>query len=663
MSLWTGFIVVTQRLKTTPYNVLHAIEHLIAQGDISERQRIRAIFQFVTGCSADSADWEYDACARKSVHQMVDSARETRRITENTATTAKDAYCLLLPSERIEQIGRREAISINESSELFKAAERQGIGTVNIALMREWKQIPRDTIQDIFDRGCGQSMDQAKHEYLAGELMREFGVDRRHATSEIKESKGNLQNAHRACIEILKPAKNRLKGPTIVPIRDTRSAPNVTKSTHIVAVLGLLEKYGREDKTEVIDVADTDPRYTNNPDVFKPVQTKWASGLIHGDPFEAGKVVLDDNLLPKVKERANIIPNGQDLLMFFSHGDYETKGVLCLGYDPSSMLRDSTPLKPSDLAPILSAHPSVAITLFTSSCYSAPHGLVWTHSQRHAAGLFPEPTITALLKEPSSLPEDADEDTSRNYQEMTSALTAEMHRLYLPANLSESIGSSPIFTDPHNQGRFWRCTGYSLDDTYKTNYNRLKIIPAFDPHPALSREKAVGFFDDNDPDIVAWNKRYLGILSRPRGECPEDKFVTNNIHLFRAGRLSQEEKVILRRVLIARLQIHETANQYARALGLYRLEGIECWGIRDTSRQYDYELFRKVSRIIDESRLFHVHTARKIPDVMHSILPHCRKPAMYLAASMLLAWYSKSDAEAAVQQLLKIRRGAPSWTL
>lgn len=39
---------------------------------------------------------------------------------------------------------------------------------------------------------------------------------------------------------------------------------------------------------------------------MKPVQTKWASGFIHGDPFETRKVVLDESLLLWVLAKATI---------------------------------------------------------------------------------------------------------------------------------------------------------------------------------------------------------------------------------------------------------------------------------------------------------------------------------------------------------------------
>ncbi|KAL3477433.1 hypothetical protein BJX99DRAFT_226247 [Aspergillus californicus] len=371
-------------------------------------------------------------------------------------------------------------------------------------------------------------------------------------------------------------------------------------------------------------------------------------------------------------------------------------------------------LKQSDVVPILSAHPSVTTTMFMTSCFSGhwvettefrmaglepvvlaatepddeSFGFVWSHSQRHAAGLVSAATVPELLMEPCSLPEDAGEDTSRNYKEMTTVLTAEMHRLCLPTNIEDSMGSSPIFADPHSHEKFWRRTGYSLYD-YKANYNRLKTIPASDPHPKRNRKKFEGFVDGNDPDIVAWRERHPGILdedfpeatasygsttrglvskgamsyfyeqyrqSRPRWECPEDKFIYRSFGHFIDGDLKPNAIILLRRVLISRLQLNETANLYARALGLYRLNGIECWGVADTSRQYDKTPFNQFSHLIYESRLFHVELVRNIPEGHVCIIPYYRKPSMYLAACMLLAGYSKSDAEAAVRRLQKMRK-------
>lgn len=62
-----------------------------------------------------------------------------------------------------------------------------------------------------------------------------------------------------------------------------------------------LKKYAKEDKVSQ-EQADT------GPGVWKPVQTKWDSGFVHGDPSEERTVVLDEGTLPLAGSKVTIDP-------------------------------------------------------------------------------------------------------------------------------------------------------------------------------------------------------------------------------------------------------------------------------------------------------------------------------------------------------------------
>lgn len=127
-------------------------------------------------------------------------------------------------------------------------------------------------------------------------------------------------------------------------------------------------------------------------------------------------------------------------------------------------------------------------------------------------GYFHRPQYQSWQKSPPSLPPAPDQDTSREYQELATALVAEMHRLCLPANIEEGYGSSPVFSDPKSQEKFWKRTGYSLNH-YEDNYNKLPTALASDPHPKRNRKKFDAcFIDGNDPEIVAWRERHPHIV-------------------------------------------------------------------------------------------------------------------------------------------------------
>lgn len=216
--------------------------------------------------------------------------------------------------------------------------------------------------------------------------------------------------------------------------------------------------------------------------------------------------------------------------MIFSHGDYDSAGGLCIGIDVTSTFEDDRLLKPSHMASIFLKYPNVKITIYMTSCYSGhwvetmefqgrdlkqvilaaaekeedSFGYAWSHSQRHAGGLFSSTTVSETAKILL-----LDENASREYRELTATLVAEMHRLCLPVNIRDGYGSSPVITDPKSQEKFWRRTGYRLHH-YKENYNKL---PTSDPRPKVDGKwfKA-GCVDANDPKILSWKERHPMVL-------------------------------------------------------------------------------------------------------------------------------------------------------
>ncbi|KAE8341464.1 hypothetical protein BDV24DRAFT_163302 [Aspergillus arachidicola] len=756
-----------------PDNIIHALERLLAQRLITAEVAKAAAFRFVTGCGQNIASQHLRPGV--SVIQMVTSARTAHHISDKVAIRAQNAYFLLLGPEEVSRIMRKEGIPEGESVSLFKAAEREGLGDVNVALMRQWKPITRDTIQDIIDKGYGHTFEEARNEYDARQLMWKHGVDRQDAKGALEKSNGDINKADQACKELADAARKNLQIPSVIPTRDTRSAPNVTKNTRVVAVLGvdeglndpnaaspslgdgwmvsdfylwlsvldgmgksqqwitgmdpayLLERYGREDKVTMEDIE-------GDGSIFKPVQTKWAAGFIHGDPFEERKVVLDDALLPKIRDRVTIGPNGSALrdfflnrleetvkdaaqcgdrvlLMIFSHGDYDTDGGLLVGVSPFDNEEDikNAVIRPEHIASILAQHPSVKLTIYMTSCYSGhwvetvefqgrdlkpvilaaanrneeSFGFVWSHTQRHAGGLFSAATITELCKEPISLPQGASEDTSREYRKLTTEITAEMNRLCLPANITAFYGSSPVFSDRESQERFWRRTGYNLHD-YRTNFGRLQTLPPSDPHPKRDRRRFIAdSIDGTHPDILAWQQRHPGVVdedypeatggygatsrglvahrsmrylinlylkAKPRLEAPEHKALWGRWRMYNKGQLNHEQKVALRRELLACLQMNTMANQYAKILGLYKLSRIESWTVASTAQYYDRDTFGEYSDTIAHSRILHIELPNKLMVKYH------RKPSQYLAASMLLAGYNKWDVQEAIAKLWRLRK-------
>ncbi|KKK19894.1 hypothetical protein AOCH_000198 [Aspergillus ochraceoroseus] len=757
-----------------PDNILHALERLLAQDVITRQVTTVAAFRFVTGCGQHIASqhWRPEV----SVIEMVISAQTAGHISEKAARLAQNAYFLLLGPEEVSWIQQKEGTPENENGVLFETAQKEGLGSVNVALMRQWKPIPRDTIQDIIDKGYGHTLQEAKNEYDARQLMRKHGVDRKDAKGALEKFNGDLNKADPACEELAEAASKNLQISPVVSTRDTRSAPNVTENTRVVAVLGidegpndqnaaspslgdgwmvsdfylwlsvlegmgktqawitclepdyLLDKYGRENKVTVEGIE-------GDRSVLKPVQTKWATGFIHGDPFEERKVVLDDALLPRIRDRVTIGPKGtalcdfflnrleqtvkdaglcgdRVLIMIFSPGDYyDTNGGLLVGISPLDSGEDigNAVIRPEHITSILAKYPNVKLTIYMTSCYSGhwietvefqgaqlkpvvlaaakrneeSFGFVWSHSQRHAGGLCSATTITELYQEPATLPEDASQDTAREYRKLTTQMTAEINRLCLPANITTFYGSSPVFSDRESQEKFWRRTGYNLYD-YQTNFDRLQTIPPSDPHPKRDRKRSsADSIDGTHPDILAWEQRHPGVIdedypeatggygatsrglvaphsmrylinqylkAKPRLEAPEHRALWARWRMYIKGQLSHEQKVTLRRELLACVQMNTMVNQYTKILGLYKLANIESWTLASTAREYDRDTFGDISDTIARSRLLHIKPPNK-----RSVHYH-RKPSQYLAASMLLAGYNKWDVEEAIAKLWRLRK-------
>lgn len=121
----------------------------------------------------------------------------------------------------------------------------------------------------------------------------------------------------------------------------------------------LINKYGREDKFTLKRI-DDDPNST------RPIQTKWATGFVHTDPFEERKVIRDKAIAAKLPNRITKGPKGAALrelflkklektlseaaksggtvlIMMLAHGGYNSKSGLYLKVDISahSILRTS----------------------------------------------------------------------------------------------------------------------------------------------------------------------------------------------------------------------------------------------------------------------------------------------------------------------------------
>jgi hypothetical protein len=69
-----------------------------------------------------------------------------------------------------------------------------------------------------------------------------------------------------------------------------------------------------------------------SPGVRKPVQTKWATGFVQGDPFEDRKVVLDEALLFQAQAKVTVTKsNMRELFEGAFLGETDTYHGGCCG--------------------------------------------------------------------------------------------------------------------------------------------------------------------------------------------------------------------------------------------------------------------------------------------------------------------------------------------
>lgn len=131
-----------------------------------------------------------------------------------------------------------------------------------------------------------------------------------------------------------------------------------------------------------------------------------------------------------------------------------------------------------------------------------------------------------------------------------------------------------MFADAHSQEKFWKETGYKLDQ-YKANYDRLRTIPASEPHDAdiLNEdyhEMTGGYGGTTRGLVPSANMRYLVMLylqSNPGIHTTEHRELINFIRSFYDGGMSIEKKVRLPRLLISRLELNRQATECARGTG------------------------------------------------------------------------------------------------
>lgn len=119
----------------------------------------------------------------------------------------------------------------------------------------------------------------------------------------------------------------------------------------------------------------------------------------------------------------------------------------------------------------------------------------------------------------------------------------------------------------------------------------------------------------------------------------------NLIRAYASGSLDNEHLIILRKLLVHRISLNRIANQYALALGLYKLPEIEDWDVWDGihSKFYSNQTFNRWVREILDSRIFHIFENQPGP--------FYRRPVQYLAAGMGAAGYSDNDVANAIQTL------------
>lgn len=224
-----------------PGNVIHGLERLLTRSMLLEYQYIVYLVQYLLGCSMKSAMAYAPNC--DSVLTIIDTARRNGYIDNLAADIALHSFCFLLDPMEISRIVRQEKIKSDDFESLANLIKSKGLGSANMARIRRWQPIPRDEIQEAFDHGRDSTEKEARDEIYIRRLMRKHRVDRMDAFTAFHDTRGSMDQADQACAKIAQHNQERLaqRLPT-VPTRDTRSPPNVTPRTRILAVLGLHEE-------------------------------------------------------------------------------------------------------------------------------------------------------------------------------------------------------------------------------------------------------------------------------------------------------------------------------------------------------------------------------------------------------------------------------------
>lgn len=462
-------------------------------------------------------------------------------------------------------------------------------------------------------------------------------------------------------------------------------------------------------------------------------QVSWKEGYLHGDPFEDRVVVLSRENVKEVAIRVTLTQRGTNLrdeflrhveticklasstnepvlLMAFCHGDYdeeEESGGLTIGIDPGSQNADDY-LSTKLLAQILAKTPSVKVSLYLTSCYSGnwvitpSFGLIrptvmagaqadeethaWTasNSQRHAGGVYTSAFLKELLKQPAELPEDADADEARTYDEVCKAIVVEANRLCVQGSTSfGSIGSTPMFTPEGGHDKFRRRTGYALAN-YKENFDRLVRVPASDTDPVRDNKRLVD--EIPDVEIKDWQARhpegspgfqdrtggygetrrgmkssltylaakYMRSKPGPREE-PANTSLHSQIELFFSGTFDTDDGKIeeIRSMVLYRTWMMRSANSYREWLNLNKVPVIEAWDQGKPGKAIN--LAKQNLPLVRGSGLF------QRPDAAKGHWGQTwQKPFFYLAYAFAASSYGPKDIP---RLLLRLKENQRSSTL
>ncbi|KAL8833325.1 MAG: hypothetical protein Q9176_008031 [Flavoplaca citrina] len=433
---------------------------------------------------------------------------------------------------------------------------------------------------------------------------------------------------------------------------------------------------------------------------------------------------LRDKFLRRVEEVCRVAEAANEpvLLMGFCHGDDSDmeKGGLCIGIDPGSQ-NDEDFLTPALLARVLAKTPNVRVSMYLTSCFSGMYfhlqdfmtlilttslsgnwvitpqlkaasatvmaaaqpeqeSFAWelSSSMRHAGGVYTSAFLKELQQEPNDLPEDADADESRTYQQVCQAVVAEASRLWVQMG-----GSTPMFTPEGGHDKFWRRTGFTLAD-YKRNYDRLQKFPASDPNPIRDKKRDINSV--SAAEIAAWEarhpeeadetyssrtggygrtrrgmktsltylaSRYMSSYPGPRN-APSNTGLQYHIELFKAGQIDNDINLIeqTRSQVLYRTWMMQLANRYRRILNLNKIPIIQAWN-QEQPTPASLSLANSNLTIIREANLF------RRPHAKGHWGQRWQKPALYLAHAFAASEYGPEDVH---KHLAKLAQMEASFT-